>query len=265
MPTVPARVAERLRLALKAFQSHVEAAKSRDVNESDTVVIVTDMLSDIFGYDKYSEVTSELDIRGTHCDLATKVDGTIQALIEVKAVGTELKNTHTRQAVDYASNLGIDWVMLTNAIKWQVYRVVFAKPVDQELILEFDLLELSAKKDGDNETLFLLSKEGWGKSALEKFDAQRQVLSRFSLAAIVTSEPILKRVRRQLKHMSPDTHCDLDQIKSVLLQEVLKRDVLEGEKADEARRKVARANNKRKVKMEGATETAIPVLVPAAQ
>ncbi len=91
MPTIPVRVADRLRSSLKEFQAIVQSAKSRDVNESDTVIIVTDMLSAVFGYDKYSEVTSELDIRGTHCDLATKSDGKIQSLIEVKAVGTELK------------------------------------------------------------------------------------------------------------------------------------------------------------------------------
>jgi hypothetical protein len=38
----------------------------------------------------------ELDLRGTHCDLATKVDGKIQGLIEVKAVGTELKRTSVK-------------------------------------------------------------------------------------------------------------------------------------------------------------------------
>ena len=43
--------------------------------------------------------------------------------------------------------------------------------------------------------------------------------------------------------MSP-VRIDNEQIRSVLLQEVLKRDVLEGDKADEARRKVSRAANR---------------------
>jgi hypothetical protein len=106
MPSVPDRIAERLRASLKHFQTIVQSAKSRDVNESDTVIIVTDMLSDVFGYDKYSEITSEMCIRGTYCDLATKLDGKIQTLVEVKAVGIELKDSHMRQAVDYAANSG---------------------------------------------------------------------------------------------------------------------------------------------------------------
>jgi len=47
------------------------------------------MLAEIFGYDKYSEVTRELAIRGTYCDLATRIDGKFQMLIEVKAIGAE--------------------------------------------------------------------------------------------------------------------------------------------------------------------------------
>ena len=69
MPRIPQKVARRLSFGLKQFQPILESAKSRDVNESDTVVIVTDILSEIFGYDKYNEVTSEYAIKGTYCDL----------------------------------------------------------------------------------------------------------------------------------------------------------------------------------------------------
>ena len=125
MAYVPSRVAERISSGLKRFQAVIQSAKSRDVNESDTVIIVTDMLSEVFGYDKYSELTSEFAIRGTFCDLATKVDGTIQCLIEVKAAGSELKESHSKQAVDYAANQGIQWVVLTNAAHWKVFEVNF--------------------------------------------------------------------------------------------------------------------------------------------
>ncbi len=104
MANVPSRIADRITSGIKRFQPILAAAKSRDVGESDTVTIVVDMLSDVFGYDKYSEITSEHAIRGTFCDLATKIDGVLQLLIEVKAIGLELKDQHVKQAVDYASN-----------------------------------------------------------------------------------------------------------------------------------------------------------------
>src|SRR3954470_21480489 len=156
---IPAKVAERLAIGLKRFNPILTSAKSRDVNESDTSMIVTDMLADVFGYDKYSEVTRELAIRGTYCDLATRIDGKFQMLIEVKAIGLELKDGHAKQAVDYASNQGVEWVALTNGHLWKVFRVIFAKPIEAEPVLEVDLLTLSAKNASHIESLYLLTRE----------------------------------------------------------------------------------------------------------
>jgi len=75
MAAIPAKVVSRLTTQLKRFQSVLAAAKARDINESDTALIVTDILAELFGYDKYAEITSEHAIRGTFCDLAVKIDG----------------------------------------------------------------------------------------------------------------------------------------------------------------------------------------------
>lgn len=91
MATIPKKVAERLVAGIKRYQPILAAAKARDVGETDTVTIIKDMLADVFGYDKYSELTSEYAIRGTFCDLAIKLDGKLSTLIEVKAIGIDLK------------------------------------------------------------------------------------------------------------------------------------------------------------------------------
>jgi hypothetical protein len=49
---VPSKVAARIAAGIKRFQPNLASAKTRDVNESDTVVIVTHVLHDLFGYDK---------------------------------------------------------------------------------------------------------------------------------------------------------------------------------------------------------------------
>jgi len=89
MASVPKKVAERLTAGIKRYQPILAAAKSRDVGEADTVTIIKDMLADVFGYDKYLEVTSEYSIRGTYCDLGIKIDGTLQTLIEVKSIAQQ--------------------------------------------------------------------------------------------------------------------------------------------------------------------------------
>ena len=244
MPQIPSRLAERLAAGVKRFQPILASAKSRDVGESDTVIIVTDMLSEVFGYDKYSEITSETSIRGTWCDLAIKIDGAIEFLIEVKAIGLDLKDAHTKQAVDYSANQGTDWVLLTNGEIWRVYKVTFAKPIDSELVLEINFSQLNPKKSSDLELLYHLTREGWMKSALGEFHTQKQALSRYFLGAMVTSPPVLEVIRRELRRLSPDVRIGIEQIQSALVQDVLKREVVEGEKAEEARKKISKVATK---------------------
>lgn len=241
MAALPTKVASRIGAGLKRFQSILDAARARDANESDTVVIVMDLLQEVFGYDKYTEITSEFAIRGTYCDLAIKIDGALALLIEVKAVGLELKDQHVKQAVDYAANQGCEWVVLTNAVHWRAYKISFTKPIDQELIVELDLCSLNSRRDDDLELVWLLCKEGWQKARLGEYAEQRQALSRFTISALLVSDPVLAVVRRELRRVSPDAKIEETQIRDVIVQEVLRREVLEGDKAEAARRHVARA------------------------
>jgi len=222
----------------------LSAAKSRDAGEADTSTIVKDLLSEVFGYDKYAEITSEFMIKGTYCDLAIKIDGKLQLLIEVKAIGLELKDAHTKQAVDYAANQGLEWVILTNGGMWRIYRISFGQPISQEMVFECDLLSINPKNRNQVESLFLLAREGHSKSVLHEYHTQRQAMSRHYLGAVILDDVVLDVIRRELRRLSPDVKIDREELRVALVQEVLKREVTEGDKADEARRKVARAQGK---------------------
>ncbi len=242
--TIPKKVTERLVAGVKQFQPVLTAAKARDVGESDTVTIVKDMLAGVFGYDKYSEVTSEFAIRGTYCDLAIKMDGLVKTLIEVKAIGIDLKDHHVKQAIDYAANQGVDWVVLTNGIKWRVYHLTFAKPIDQDLVVDIDFCALSARTQSDLDSLFLWCREAWVRSALTEYQEHKQALSRFFLSAMLLTDPVLEVMRRELRRVSPEVRIETEQIKAVLVAEVIKREVMEGEKAVAAQKKIARSSSK---------------------
>jgi hypothetical protein len=226
MTRIPKKVQERIILGLKKYQPIITAAKSRDVGEADTVTIIKDMLSDVFGYDKYHEITSEFAIRGTFCDLALRLEGKISLLIEAKAIGLDLRDQHVKQAIDYAANQGIDWVLLTNGLVWRIYHLIFSKPIDQELVVEFDFTKLNHRADKDIEGVYLLCKEGWQRSALGQYHVQRQALSRFYVGAMLQTEPVLDILRRELRRVSPDVRIDTDEIKDVLVNEVIKREII---------------------------------------
>jgi ribosomal protein L18E len=49
---IPKKVADRLAAGLKRYQPIVSKLRERDISEADTVTVIKDMLTDIFGYDK---------------------------------------------------------------------------------------------------------------------------------------------------------------------------------------------------------------------
>jgi hypothetical protein len=241
---IPSKVASRIAAGIKRFQPILSSAKASDIGESDTAKIVTDLLQEVFGYDKFAEVTSEHEIKGTYVDLAIKIDGTLVLLLEIKAIGLDLRDTHVKQAVDYASNQGVDWVVLSNGVVWRVYRVHFTRPIDNELLYEFNFLELNPKNEDHLEMVWMLTKESWPKETLEDYHRRKRVLNRFVIAAALQTDTVMKVVRRVLKRVPPGIKIDRDRIEQILVHEVLKRDVIEGEKAEAARKLVAKAARK---------------------
>ena len=254
MAAIPKRFVERAKQHLRRYQRILETARSRDLGESDTVVIVTDFLNEILGYAKYDEITTEHAIRSTFCDIAIKVDGRLQFLIEVKAIGTDLKDNHLRQAIDYASKEGAEWVLLTNGAEWQAHRVHFERPIRHELVLNVDLLDSACKPSRFVEQLFLISREACSGGAIEKFWQQKEATSRFVLAQLLLCRPTLSVVRRGLRRLSPGLKVSEDQLEVLLRAEVLKRDVLEGDRVQAAEKLVRRMVRRRE--RAGSEETA---------
>lgn len=250
---IPAKVQERLIAGIKKYQPIVSRAQDRDINESDTVTIITDIFESVLGYDKFTEITSEFAIKKTFCDLAIKLDGEVRLLIEVKAAGIELKEQHMQQAVNYGSNSGLEWVVLTNGVIWKVYKIIFAKPVDTDFVYEFDFRKLSPKKQGDLDMLYYLSKEALGKAnknSLEDLHTQRLFVNKFIIGQLLLSEPVAGTVRKLLKTMAGDARVTVEDIQQIIEDEIIKREVLDGDKAIEARKKVTKAMTPPKPKSE---------------
>ena len=168
----------------------------------------------------------------------------MQTLIEVKAVGITLRDNHVKQAVDYAANQGVEWVILTNGQHWKVFSVSFSKPISADLVLDLYILSMSHSDEDAIEDLYLLSKEGVQRSGLDAYNDQLKVRNKFNLAALILSDPILHTIRRELKRISPDVRISVEEIKAALGHEVIKRDAIEGDKAVEAQRLVSRAASK---------------------
>lgn len=260
---VSKRFVDRARPALRRYRKVLESAKRRDVNESDTSVIVSDMVTEILGYDKYQEVTTELAVRSTFCDLAIKIHGRLQYLIEVKSIGTELKENHLRQAIEYGSREGIEWVLLTNGHLWQAHRIRFEQPIAHDMVFEIDLLSDDTHTSDLLEKLYLVSREAGSATAIDLYWQSKEATSRFVLAQLLLSEGVLHVIRRQLRSLFKGTKITPDELSTLLQTEVLKRELVEGDKADAAARTVKRAVRRRQRTLRIADDDP-PVSTPSA-
>ena len=244
MATIPKKTIERLNKTVGKFQKVLGVAKDRDVNEADTVSIIVDMLAEVFGFDKYLEITSEFAIRNTYCDLAIKIDEKVQYIIEVKAIGIELNNHHLRQAVEYGANHGVQWVILTNGISWEIHRIRFEKPISYDRICSFNFLEINPKKTEDQDKLFLLCKKGLSSGARKDYYEYIQCVNRFMIGSIILGDATVNTIKRELKKLSSGLKIDNPEIEKILKNEVLKRDVIEGEAASKAKSRIKRLQSK---------------------
>ena len=216
---------ERIKSSIGKFQTVLRIAKDRDLNESDTVSIITDMLAEVFGYNKYLEVTSELCIRGTYCDLAIK-----------------LNDNHLRQAIGYGANKGIQWIVLTNGMEWQIHKLKFEQPIQCELVAKFNVCDLSMKNERDIEKLAIITKEGVEKNLREELYEKIQCVNKFVVAQLLLSEPVISTVRRELKKLSDGINVEEAEVLALLRDTVLRREIVD-ETSDEvqsASSKVAR-------------------------
>jgi predicted type IV restriction endonuclease len=230
---VSAKVANRIAAQMKRYQGVLATIQKKDISEADTVTVINDILADVCGYDKFLEVTGQYEIRGTFVDLAVKVDENIRFLVEVKAVGIELKDNHVRQAIDYAAKEGIEWVILTNGAVWRVYNVHFGQPIEKILVCEVDLIALSPESDEILECFGNLSREGFSKGKMTDLLHQKQVTNKFTVAALLISDDILDDLRKTIRRLS-GIKVEVDYLRALLKNEIVKRDLIDSEEAKAA-------------------------------
>ncbi|MCC8952726.1 type I restriction enzyme HsdR N-terminal domain-containing protein [Bradyrhizobium sp. Pear77] len=230
---ISAKVSARLSAQLKKYQKVLEAAKQRDIGEADTVTIITDFLSDALGYDKYKEVSSEHAIRGTYVDRVVTVDGKKRFLIEAKAIGVELKDAHVKQAIDYAANEGVSWVVLSNGAIWRLYNLRFGKPIEKTLVFEIDVLACDCKNDDIISCFGSLSSEGYSKDTLTELLNEKQTSSKYTVAAVLRTDKMVEAIRKEVRRLS-GIRLDPVYLSSLIENEIVKRELIDSEEAGAA-------------------------------
>jgi len=215
---------ERMKAAIKKFNKPLNDLVARDANEGDTRLLVTDMLCEGFGFDKYSELTTEYRVKGEFADYGIRIDKDLIAFLEVKRVATKLAAKHLRQVESYAVNEGVEWVILTSGVVWQVYHITGGLPIVVDLALEVDLLGEDTVTQKANQ-LYYLTKESLKRRQMDALWQAKRATSPKSLAKILCSDNVVLAIRKELKRTTGQAVTDASVIK-LLRETVLKPDCL---------------------------------------
>lgn len=200
---------DRIRGAIRKAQKPLADLVARNANEANTRMFITDFLSDALGYSKLDDLDTEFRVRGDFADYGIRIDQQLVAFLESKRVTTKLNTRHLHQVQLYAVNEGVEWIILTNGIEWQVYHITGGLPVVLDLVFAVDLLgPETANKKAD--LLFYLSKEALRKRAIDELWREKAATSPKNLAAALLSEKMLVELRREVRRMTGHNSSEAD-------------------------------------------------------
>ncbi|MDQ3106963.1 MAG: type I restriction enzyme HsdR N-terminal domain-containing protein, partial [Actinomycetota bacterium] len=190
----------------------------------DTRLVVTDFLCEGLGYDKYSDLTTEYEVKGDFADYGVRIDGDLVAFIEVKRVATKLNERHLRQVQMYAVNEGVEWLILTNGQHWQVWHLEGGLPVILDLAFEVHLLGDDTPAQKANQ-LFYISRDALKRRAIDDLWKARRATSPKSLGAVLLSDAVLVATRKELRRATGQ-NVDPKELARVLKETILKPECL---------------------------------------
>ena len=240
------RAKDRIRKALPRYVGILSQAMQRGISEEDTSTITQSILVDMLGYDRFQDITGQFAVRGKWADWAVKSDDTLHFLVEVKSLGSRLREGDLFQVVSYSRQYSLEWAVLTTGDVWQCHRVPNGQ--DPEQFFEIRLLDPNQPDDEKVEYLYLLSKDGFARGAIQEQWQRAECFRPLALARILLSDEVLRAVRRLLKRENPGRRIDLPDVKGALTRSVIRGDLynsLQTESSDIPAKPTRRPRTKR--------------------
>lgn len=184
----------------KTWKSRYVRKKNLELDESATRIMINSLLNEILGYQELDEIKTEFSIKGEFADYVVQLQRKKHFVVEVKAIQIDLNERHLRQSLTYAVNEGIDWIILTNGRQIQIYRVIFAKPVDTKLVTSIDLINSStAELKEFTKNLMCFSRPQIIKGMPEEMWKRFQAAQKENIAKIMYSNESISFLRRALR------------------------------------------------------------------
>lgn len=166
------QIKESIAKLVEKYNNLKDQNKINSYNEAQTRNEFIEPLFEFLGWDmrnlrNHAEVTTEEGISGGRADLAFRINGMPKFFLEAKAIRVDLDvEGHARQAINYSWNKGVTWAVLTDFESIKVFNAqAESRYLRDKLVFEIPCSEFIE----DFDRLWLLSKEGFEKNALDVY------------------------------------------------------------------------------------------------
>jgi predicted type IV restriction endonuclease len=209
---------ENIQRKVNDFIPRLEVSLENNENESDTRLLINKMLQQVLGY-KLEDIKTEQNVEGRRADYVLSVNNKESLVIEAKKIGMALRDRQIFQATSYGAYSGINWVILTNAMVWQLYHIATEGGIKTDLVFNIDLRD--GLDDEEAQHFYLISKHGMSRKGL--IDKVWQKISALCYDNIVTAiftDDVISKIRTTL---SKQTGCRLnnEELRDALEENIL--------------------------------------------
>jgi hypothetical protein len=129
--------------SIDTLRAQLERHRPSGLKEYPTRTIFIDPLLLALGWDVRDPDEVELEyptVDGKSVDYAMKINRKVVFLLEAKQLGDALDDVKSiTQVVGYAANDGIDWCVLTNGVRYKVYRASEKASAPEKLLFEVSI------------------------------------------------------------------------------------------------------------------------------
>lgn len=181
---------------------------STAANEANTKALTIEPLLGSLGWNPTDLDVVEREVKvydGTFLDYSLKVAGEARVYVEAKSIGGNLNDKKfVSQAINYANNDGVLWCVLTNGLRYRVYKTNEPVAMDQKLLFEVDLTDESDPLTEKVKLLRLISQQSVEDGDLDSFGERvfTDTRVRKALAELASKPPdaFLSLITKQMGH-----------------------------------------------------------------
>lgn len=231
MYKIPVKYKKQIVQELKTFVPLINSlmARGKSTSEEDARILLNDVLHSVLGYNKFSELKTEMRDKNNRFDYGVKlIDGPfknkaekLDFIIEAKACYVELNQAVIDQTLPYCISTGVDYFFLTNAVKWQMFKVVRQGKIPVAIKIHEVIFSATTNYEELAEEFYLFSKWSYLNNDWKHVAEVTKATKVEDVVAVMLSDRIVGAIAKELSN-EHEVRVDEESVHEILEKTILK-------------------------------------------